>query len=255
MDASTLEPAPRASAWQPGRLWSDGAPFPAMVDLPLGIYAMGEHDDDKFATDTERPAHQVDIGYPLAFGRYAVTVAEYAAFTGEAHAAECARLPAAGVSWDDASAYCAWLAAATGRAYRLPSESEWEYAAAAGRRTPFPNGHTLTPADANFYYDEQGNRIGLGRLTPVGAYPANAFGLDDMIGNVCEWVADGWHPTLEGAPSEGESWAAPNDLRVLRGGAWDYLPRLLRISWRDFLPRATRRDNVGFRVACALLDG
>lgn len=253
MSAIALEQPDRATDWQPGRRWSDGPNFPAMIDLPLGIYDMGEHADDKFATDTERPAHQVDIAYPLAFGRYTVTVAEYAVFSGEPFAPENARLPAAGVSWDDAVAYCAWLGEATRRAYRLPSESEWEYAAAAGRRDPFPKGESITPADANFYYDEHGERIGLGRLTPVGSYDANAFGLHDTIGNVCEWVEDAWHHTLRGAPTEGESWPAPTDLRVLRGGAWDYLPRLLRISWRDYLPRATRRDNVGFRVACSLL--
>ncbi|MDD5200618.1 MAG: SUMF1/EgtB/PvdO family nonheme iron enzyme [Terrimicrobiaceae bacterium] len=241
-------------AWTPGRVWNDGARRPAMIDLPMGIYRMGEHPDDKFANDTERPAHQVDIGYPLALGRFPVTVAEFAEFRGTGHSAEAADLPVAGANWDDATAYCAWLRGTTGRAYRLPSESEWEYAAAAGSRHPFPNGDVITPADANFYYDEQGNRIGLGRLTPVGSYAPNAFGLCDMIGNVCEWVADAWHPTLRQAPAEGESWADATDLRVLRGGAWDYLPRLLRISWRDYLPRATRRDNVGFRVACDLLE-
>jgi formylglycine-generating enzyme required for sulfatase activity len=100
-------------------------------------------------------------------------------------------------------------------------------------------------------------KVGPGRRTPVGAYPPNAFGLHDMIGNVCEWTSDAWHPSFRGAPAEGQSWEAGAEsieLRVIRGGAWDYLPRLLRTAWRDFLHQQTRRDNVGFRVVRAMRD-
>lgn len=240
----------------PGRTWSDGDLRPAMIDLPLGLFAMGEHADDKFASDLERPKHRVEIARPIALARYPITVAEYAAFTGEAFLQNETLLPVAGVSWNDAGAYCEWLALVTGHAYRLPTEAEWEYACTAGRECSFPCGLALTPADANYLYDEHGHRVGPGRRTPVGSYPANAFGLYDMAGNVCEWVSDAWHPTFTGAPVEGESWESEttSTLRVIRGGAWDYLPRLLRCAWRDFLPRATRRDNVGFRVACAILE-
>src|SRR4051794_16967363 len=118
--------------WKPGRPWSDGAQRPAMIDLPLGLFAMGEQAEDKFVTDLERPKHRVEIAYPVAIGRYPVTVAEYAAFSGEAVSEDEARLPMAGVSWDDATAYCGWLSNMTGRAYRLPTEAEWEYASVSG---------------------------------------------------------------------------------------------------------------------------
>ncbi|MHA3770844.1 formylglycine-generating enzyme family protein [Verrucomicrobiota bacterium sgz303538] len=240
--------------WKPGRVWCDGDNLPSMIDLPLGVFVMGEHADDKFATDIERPNHRVEIAHPLASGRFPVTVAQYAAYAGTEFFAEEAALPIVGVSWEDAVAYCNWLSRTTGHHYRLPSESEWEYACSSGANSAFPNGNILSPADANYYYDEHGNKVGPGHRTPVGAYPANAFGLYDMAGNVCEWVSDVWHPTFSGAPSEGESWQTDtaNHLRVIRGGAWDYLPRLLRNSWRDFLHQQTRRDNVGFRVACAI---
>ena len=79
---------------------------------------------------------------------------------------------------------------------------------------------------------------------------------------MCEWVEDAWHPGYGGAPADGSAWgeSGGDDRRVIRGGAWDYLPRLLRSAWRDSLPRSHRRDNLGFRLAacraavtCALL--
>ena len=71
-----------------------------------------------------------------------------------------------------------------------------------------------------------------------------------MHGNVCEWVADSWHPDYLGAPIDGAAWCAEGDeRRMIRGGAWDYLPRLLRSSWRDWRLANQRADNIGFRVA------
>jgi formylglycine-generating enzyme required for sulfatase activity len=158
------------------------------------------------------------------------------------------------VSWLQAVDYCVWLAKQAGRPYRLPSEAEWEYACRAGSTSPFSIGNTITSEDANFLYDENGKRVGLGHSTPVGSYALNAFGLGDMHGNVCEWVSDCWCPNYQSAPSDGSPWleAAETDHRVIRGGAWDYLPRLLRSTWRDSLPQTIRRDNVGFRVALTL---
>jgi formylglycine-generating enzyme required for sulfatase activity len=159
-------------------------------------------------------------------------------------------LPVVDVTWWDACAYCKWLTALTGRTYRLPSEAEWEYACRAGSRSPFTFGDTLTVAEANFYYDEHGVRVGLGHPTIVGSYPANAFGLYDLHGNVCEWAQDTWHPNYRGAPQDGQPWVAPDSSRrVIRGGAWDYLPRLLRSAGRDWQLADRATDNVGFRVA------
>ena len=212
---------------------------------------MGESAHDKFANATERPAHRVCFTRPFALGRYPVRVGEYRAFRADHAAGEADDLPVVNVSWDDAQAYCLWLRAQTDRPFRLPSEAEWEFACRAGTATPFVTGEELPPAAANYLYDEQGQRIGPGARTPEGRYPANPWGLKDLHGNVCEWVEDVWHPDYHGAPDDGSAWITDGEpqRRVIRGGAWDYLPRLLRSAWRDFLPTATRRDNVGFRLA------
>lgn len=217
------------------------------VAIPGGTFLMGENDDDKFANDTERPRHAVTVK-PFLLGAAPVTVGEFREFRPQHEPDIPAEWPAAMVTWDDALAYCAWRADGT----RLPSEAEWEYAARAGSQTPYPWGDSISPDLANYYYDEQGRKVGPGHRTPPGTHPANAFGLFDMNGNVCEWTADAWFPDHSGAPPDGSARTGTTARRVLRGGAWDYMPRLLRCSWRDALPRDRCRDNVGFRIAKTL---
>jgi formylglycine-generating enzyme required for sulfatase activity len=227
---------------------------PALVSLPAGSFVMGGSRNDKFVTDTERPAHAVALVRAFALGRFPITVGEYRAGTPGFAPGEDPAWPVVGVSWDEAGAYCRWLEAETGEAFRLPTEAEWEYGCRAGSQAPFAGGDEIGTAAANFLYTEEGQRIGPGHRTPVGRYPANAFGLHDLHGNVCEWAEDAWHPGYAGAPADGSAWmeGGDSDRRVIRGGAWDYLPRLLRSAWRDSLPRGQRRDNVGFRVALTL---
>jgi len=232
----------------PTRRDADG--FPPMVELPAGEFMMGENAGDKFTNDTERPAHCVHIPPGLALGGFPVTVGEYRRFRPDHAPGEGADLPVVRVNWHDATAFCAWLTEQTGHEHRLPSEAEWEYACRAGSRAPFAVGNEISPAQANFLYDENGIRIGLGNRTRVGDYPPNAFGLYDFHGNVGEWVADTWHPNYLGVPDDGRAWVETGDhRRVVRGGAWDYLPRLLRSAWRDWRPMDQRADNIGFRVA------
>jgi formylglycine-generating enzyme required for sulfatase activity len=226
-----------------------------MVKIPAGEFVMGENEGDRFANDTERPAHKVKLRSPFALGEFPVTVTEFSRFQFDCSAADNGELPAIRASWHDAVAYCEWLTKQTGREYRLPTEAEWEFACRAGSRTPFACGDEISVSDANFLHDENGIRIGLGQRTPVGKYPANRFGIYDMHGNVCEWVADAWHPDYFGAPNDGRAWfPAEDDRRVIRGGAWDYLPRLLRSSWRDWRFAHHRADNIGFRVATSDLE-
>ena len=237
--------------WRPARVWQD-ADGPVMVDIPPGWFTMGETPGDEFAVEAERPAHEVSISPGLAFSMAPVAVGEFHRFRPTYFPDEDPELPAAYISWVDAAEYCAWLSLKTGRPYRLPSEAEWEFACRAGSMGPYAFGENLTPQMANYLYTHDGVRVGQGRRTPAGTYPPNIFGLHDVHGNVCEWVADVWHPNYVGAPAEGSAWNGPGDLRVLRGGAWDNLPRLLRCSHRDCLVRHCRRDNVGFRVAVSL---
>lgn len=221
------------------------------VPIPVGANVMGAAPDDKFATNTERPVHRVEFRRAFLLAPFPVTVDQYRAFRPGHTAAADPALPVTEVSCDDARDYCAWLRAETGEPVRLPSEAEWEYACRAGATAPFATGAELRPDQANYLFAEDGERVGPGRRTPAGRYPPNAFGLEDLHGNVCEWVADGWHPDYAGAPTDGTAWREGGDpgRGVIRGGAWDYLPRLLRCAWRDGPPRGCRRDNLGFRLA------
>jgi formylglycine-generating enzyme required for sulfatase activity len=220
-----------------------------LVTITGGSFLMGENENDKFVNDTERPRHEVHVR-SFCLGRSPVTIGEFRGFRPDHEAGLPGDWPATMITWNDAIAYCAWL----GNGTRLPTEAEWEYAARAGSTRPFPWGDEISPQHANYYYNEQGNKVGPGHRTSPGTYPPNAFGIFDMTGNVCEWTMDAWHPTYGGAPADGSARPAVAGAtsRVLRGGAWDYLPRLLRVSWRDRLPQNQCRDNLGFRIASNL---
>lgn len=214
--------------------------LPDMITIPAGRFVMGTAGDDRFANSTERPAHEAIIDKPFAVSRFPITEAQWAAFADGASSG----LPVVRVSWWDATNYVAWQSAQTGRAFRLLTEAEWEYACRAGSTTIFAVGDTLEPEHANYLYDEHGFKVGPGQRTSSGSYAPNAFGIEDMHGNVCEWVSDAWRPSYDAEPDPGH--------RVIRGGAWDYMPRLLRSAWRDFAAPDTKRDNLGFRIACDL---
>lgn len=227
--------------------------IPEMVAIAAGSFWMGENACDKFADDTERPRRRVEIWRKFLLGAMPVTVGEFRRFRAAHDPHDPEEWPAVNVSWRDAGEYCAWLAETAGGAWRLPSEAEWEYAARAGTETPYPwgAGVDIDMEHANFMYAESGVRVGPGHRTPPRAHPPNAWGVRDSLGNVNEWVADPWHANYAGAPADGAPWdgGGRTGWRVVRGGAWDYMPRLLRVTWRDGLPEAARRDNVGFRVA------
>ena len=146
--------------------------------------------------------------------------------------------PVINVSWEDAQRYVTWLTRRTGEAYRLLSESEWEYAARAGTTTPFHFGRTISTDQANYDGDY---RYGTGRkgrdrkkTVPVGSFAANRFGLHDVHGNVWEWVQDCWNPSYHGAPRDGRAWERRDcSQRVLRGGSWLNEPWLLRSAIRN----------------------
>lgn len=211
--------------------------------VPAGVFRMGGSDDDKFVSSVELPARRVRVPAFL-IGVHPVTIGQWNAHTGESRGGD-PDLPVTRVTHPEALAFAAALDA------RLPSEAEWERACRGGADSIFPQGGNLAPRDANFLYDEAGEAIGRGALSPVGAHPPNGFGLHDMIGNVCEWTADLWHPTYQNAPCDGSPWrdSGHPGRHVIRGGGWDHLPRLLRASWRDWAPESARWDNLGFRLA------
>ena len=145
------------------------------------------------------------------------------------------------MSWDDAKEYTAWLSKKTGRAYRLLSAAEWEYAARAGTTKKYAFGDTITKSQAQF---SDWNTVEAGSFKP------NAFGLYDMHGNVWKWVEDCYQDSYNGAPADGSaSTAGDCRSRVLRGGSWFYNPRLLRSASRLGNPPVIRSDYLGFRLA------
>jgi formylglycine-generating enzyme required for sulfatase activity len=220
------------------------------VRIPEGRFLMGGGGDDKFVSAVELPQRNVNVGAFL-LARVPVTEGDWAKFPGS-HAPDhftSSRLPLVRVGWHEANEYTAWLSETLEMSCRLPTEAEWEYACRAGTRSIFPCGEDISPELANYLYDESGLRIGAGQRAPVACYPPNAFGLHDMIGNICEWTADAWVPGHDRSGADG---TPDPDKRTIRGGAWDHLPRLLRSSWRDWAPARAQYDNLGFRVAADL---
>ncbi|MEO0946624.1 MAG: formylglycine-generating enzyme family protein [Cyanobacteria bacterium J06641_5] len=241
-----------------------------MLWIPGGEFVMGAPGQElESEEDSGHPQHLVEVaGFYL--GKFPITQAQWQVvavlppvaraldpdpsnFKGE-------KLPVEQVSWDDAVEFCARLSRETGKVYRLPAEAEWEYACRAGTKTPFCFGKTLAPNQAN--YDGStayaGGPIGewRQRTTNVGRFPANAFGLHDMHGNLWEWCADDWHHGYDGAPVDGSAWLLPasdrskNALKVVRGGSWYLGPSYCRSACRDFSRCSDRFYTLGFRVCC-----
>ena len=249
-----------------GDKFRDCVECPEMVVVPAGTFRMGEPKSEEESGDSERPVHSVSVP-SFAAGVYELTFAEWDAC---AASGGCGghrpkdqgwgrgRRPAINVSWDDAQSYVRWLSKKTGKRYRLLSESEWEYAARAGTRTPFHTGSTISTDQANYdgnhVYGPSGRKGVYRRKTvPVGSFPANAYGLHDVHGNVWEWVQDCWNGNYQGAPGDGSAWESGDcSRRVLRGGSWNYIPRVLRSASRSGVDAGIRNNSCGFRVARTL---
>ena len=162
--------------------------------------------------------------------------------------------PVENVAWGEAQAFCQRLAQRAGRAYRLPSEAQWEYACRAGGSAPFHTGETLTTDLANYCGEHafRAEPAGLYRhvTTPAGMFPPNDFGLYDLHGNLWEWCADTWHADYTGAPASEAAWQSGGDraARVVRGGSWHDVPGACRSAARARYEAGQGDDFVGFRV-------
>ncbi len=237
-----------------------------MVVLPAGSFLMGSPSSEEGSEDTEGPQHWVEIAQSFAVGKYAVTFAEWDAYC---RAGGCSHIPddcgwgrgnrpVIHVSWEDAQEYVVWLSSKTGKEYRLLTEAEWEYAARAGTTTPFHFGGTISTDEANYdgdyTYGKGRKGVYRAQTVEVGMFPANAFGLHDMHGNVWEWVEDCWHADYEGAPADGSAWTEGGDCgrRLVRGGSWLNYPGNLRAAYRLRNTATNRNLFSGFRVARTL---
>ena len=287
-----------AKYMRPGRIFHDCKDCPEMIVIPKGSYLMGSPVSEDERYENEGPQHFVTISQQLAVGRYEVTVGEFTEFVRAsqhrtdgscwAYAKELdnggkearimveyimnwsnpgyrpmTRDPVVCVSWSDAQAYVQWLSRHTLVEYRLLTESEWEYiAAAVNRESDILNKHANfrttdrqeCPCDEEDYEGVVEDGVRLERkVKEVGSFRPNRFGLYDVIGNVWEWTEDCWNESYVGAPIDGSAWREGDcSNRVLRGGSWSDDMTDVRTAVRGRNDLNLRADFNGFRVARVL---
>jgi len=293
-----------ADGLRPGSVFKDCTDCPEMVVIPAGSFEMGSPSSETGRDSAEGPQHPVRIRKPFALAKYEVTVAEFRAFVQAASYrtdaennalgddgcrvwggasdggfygrkgfywdnpgfAQGERHPVACISWNDAQAYVQWLSDRTGKKYRLPSESEWEYAARAGTTSSrfwgdspdqacqYANVADTTKGPKGYGWARKHDcSDGYFFSAPVGNYEANAFGLHDTLGNVLEWTDDCWNGSYNDPPGEGSAWTSGDcSGRVLRGGSWPFRPSGLRSAHRGGVATGYRNSSLGFRLARTL---
>ena len=274
-----LDPGPPTTSVAPPAL--------TMLRIPAGSFLMGSSTEEPGRFDDEGPQHPVTLA-EFFLARTPITQAQWRAvaswqplqgepawerelkedplgpeidsrFRGDER-------PVVNVSWHDAMEFCRRLRRRTGKSYTLPSEAQWEYACRAGSTTPFHFGATISPKVAN--YDASTSYAGgptgeyRQHTSDVGSFPSNAWGLQDMHGNVWEWCLDHLHGSYvegdEKAPTDGSAWikqtAEEGENRLLRGGSWILIPGFCRSAYRGNYHPVIAVDDVGFRVCCLPQD-
>ena len=228
--------------------------------IPSGTFTMGSPSTEANRQDNEGPQHQVTISRSFYMQTTEVTQGQWQAVMGSnpSYFAKCGkRCPVEQVSWDDAQGFIVKLNRRGEGSYRLPTEAEWEYSARAGTTTPFSFGHTIS-ADTQANYD--GNYpYGNGQkgkyrktTTPVGSFPANAWGLHDMHGNVWEWVQDIYAKDAYSQHARRDPiYEGSGSIRVFRGGSWDGDARGMRSANRNGDTPGSRDNGIGLRVVFA----
>ena len=238
----------------PGMRRISGRDGKLMVWVPSGGYRMGASPDDGAAAYDEHPSHNVSVG-GFWLDSTEVTNTEYRRCV-EAEACtppqrtsafddpELADHPVVWVNWLQAASYARWAGK------RLPTEAEWERAARGGTSSRYPWGNDWQPGIANAI--ETAGRDRFGETAPVGTFPANPWGLLDMIGNASEWVADRYHRNYWEAPGDGRAWNQltgewVDEQRVVRGGSYATPASRLRVSFREQRSPYLASRAVGFR--------
>jgi formylglycine-generating enzyme required for sulfatase activity len=236
--------------------------------VPAGTFSMGSPHSEPDRYPDEGPQHPVAITRPFYLGTYPVTQRQYTAVMGQnpSYFQEARGggpdHPVERVSWSDAVEFCRRLSdlpeeRAAGRAYRLPTEAEWEYACRAGTGAPFHYGEALSSRLANFNgrYPYGGAVRGpnLEQTSRVGSYQPNAFGLYDMHGNVWEWCQDYYDQHYyRKSPREDPPGPAAGAMRVVRGGSCCNIGRFCRSAYRFGVGPGNRDLDVGLRVVMTL---
>ena len=282
--------------FKPGTEFKDCESCPVMVVMPKGEFMMGVRQNDKpdYLHKIAVPLHKVTIDYQFAVGKYEVTVGEYKQCMADKVCSKPGRtlsgrfciasgkykgvcfkaggfdapfwgdnpnMPVAEANWYQAQQYVEWLSNKTGKAYRLLSEAEWEYAARGGTDTRYwwgdeeKKGMTNCKDCVSFEFRTKFQSI---EYIPVGKFPPNPFGLHDMTGNVDEWVEDCFKRGFEGAPNDGSPRMEKEcPKRVIKGGRAYQPIKDIVLSSRSsaYVPelRPGLQDvGAGFRVALTL---
>lgn len=233
------------------------------VLVPAGEFVLGIPDEgNSHELRAECPAHLVRISHPFYLGIHEVTQAQFdtvmrlnpswhrpSSIPGLESSDE---FPVEQVTWNQAVEFCQALSEvseerAAGRNYRLPTEAEWEYACRAGQEQPYVWKSQRPKGDDS---GDNAGRFPALPIRPVGTYPANAFGLHDMRGNVWEWTAD-WFDRDYYARSPIDDPQGPSDgyLKVVRGGDWTFTGESCKINYPMAPPWKSSRF-VGFRIVC-----
>jgi len=243
------------------------------VKIESGTFNMGSPANEPQRGDYEGPQHQVTVS-AFYMGKDLVTQAEYEQIMGSNPSKfKGWNMPVERITWFDAVEYCnklsqkeelepAYTISGTGNnrtviwnqnanGYRLPTEAEWEYACRAGTTTPFSTGNNISTDqanyDGNYPYSNYARGLWREKTTNVGSFPANAWGLFDMHGNVFEWCWD-WYGNYESGPQTDPTGAEYGSYRVLRGGSWYDNGRYIRSANRNSSSPLLRSHSVGFRI-------
>ena len=224
-----------------------------MVAIPEGWFDMG----CATGRDDEKPVHCVWVD-AFKMAACQTTRAEYTRFLAKTRRAappfwddanfQLLRQPVVGSSWFDAAAFCEWLSRMSGRAYRLPTEAEWERAArgeSADALFPWGDG----PPESLPNYAERW----VSGPEPVAEYAPNASGLFNMGDNVHEWCADWYDPHYyERSPQRNPQGPDQGIRKASRGGSWRHHIKVTRSAARSSIPPEFQYADYGFRVACSV---
>ncbi len=251
-----IQPGEEISSQVIASIKTDG---PEMISIPTGNFLMGNKDDV-----IAMPVHKVVISKRFAISKYEITFNDYDMF---AQATKRplpndnrwgrGNRPVINVSFEDARAYVQWLSQTTGKKYRLPTESEWEYVARAETNTLFWWSNDLRDAAgrANCRRGCNSKFSGLfgAKTAPVGSYPANGFGVYDTAGNVAEWVEDCFADNYNLHPKNGQAMVIKNcEAHVVRGGSAKDNAERLASHTRDYHRNEIFDNHLGFRVVMEL---
>jgi sulfatase modifying factor 1 len=220
-------------------------PYFELVLIRGGTFSMGCTDEQgSDCNSNEKPAHQVAVS-DFYIGKYEVTQKEWREVMGSdiSYFKNCDNCPVEQASWENIQQFLSKLNAKTGKTYRLPTETEWEYAARGGASSRGFKYAGSNSVDEVAWYNDNSNST-----HPVGRKKANELGLYDMSGNVWEWCSDWYEERSTGAHTNPKD-SSRGTTRVYRGGSCFDSPKLCRVSYRYGSAPSVRTRFLGFRLA------